>query len=69
MNWKPVDGWEKLPEGLWLVRHDTEREQNRYNVANRSEKLCVCGAAFAFDLPPIVAYTEIQLYELPTEQS
>ncbi|CAM0070366.1 hypothetical protein VPHK391_0014 [Vibrio phage K391] len=68
-DWKTVNGWKELPQGFWLVRHDTPRVHHQYSVADKGEKICICGNAFAFDLPPIVAYRELPTYELPTEQS
>lgn len=68
-EWKTVNGWKELPIGLWIARHDTDIEHMKYSVADNRGNLCFCGNAFAFDLPKIIAYTGIPLYELPTEQS
>lgn len=66
-EWKIVNGWRELPQGLWLVRHDTHQEHLQYSVADKGEKICICGNAFAFDLPNIIAYRELPTYELSTE--
>lgn len=62
--WIDVDGYELIPEGVWVVKFDSEKECNKYGVMHvtildKGHKFATCGNAFAFDLPRVIAYQKI----------
>jgi hypothetical protein len=57
LAWIEVDGYENLPIGRWVVRHEgTDSRHERYCIAEKHERMCFSGGHFAYDLTKITHY-------------
>lgn len=57
--WIPVDGFEKIPKGKWLVQLEREAMFALIHTANVGKNMTTIGGQFAFDLPKVVAYKSL----------
>jgi len=61
MNWNPVNSYEDVPMGVWLVKLEVRQEDaNPYQVLQRHPKCSIIGHFFAFDEARVIAYSPFE---------
>ena len=61
MNWIPVNSYEDVPMGVWLVKLENDSgDLSPYQVLQRHPKCSIIGHFFAFDEARVIAYSPFE---------
>ena len=64
-EWIEVNNAKELPIGSWMVQvKDKRNGKITRHIANRRENVTLVGSHFHFDMDPVIAYYNVEVYSI-----
>lgn len=64
-EWIEVDNAKELPIGSWIVQvKDKRNGKITRHIARRDEHVTLVGSHFHFDMDPVIAYYNVEVYSI-----